>query len=108
MVAVRQHPYTIKSGDTLNKISAQFGVSVANLRSWNGIKGDLIFAGQTIIVKKALLQVAMLLQQIVHQANAIQLKAVIHFGAYQCNTESASKNQTIKWQAGIQFILVKL
>ena len=34
--------YTIKSGDTLNKISAQFGVSVANLRSWNGIKGDLI------------------------------------------------------------------
>ena len=96
MVAVRQHP-TIKSGDTLNKISAQFGVSVANLRSWNGIKGDLIFAGQTIIVKKALLQVAMLLQQIVHQANAIQLKAVIHFGAYQCNTESASKNQTIKW-----------
>ncbi len=44
--------YTIKSGDTLNKISAQFGVSVANLRSWNGIKGDLIFAGQTIIVKK--------------------------------------------------------
>ncbi|EGO5248073.1 LysM peptidoglycan-binding domain-containing protein [Enterococcus faecalis] len=44
--------YTIKSGDTLNKISAQFGVSVANLRSWNGIKGDLIFAGQKIIVKK--------------------------------------------------------
>ena len=52
--------------------------------------------------------VAMLLQQIVHQANAIQLKAVIHFGAYQCNTESASKNQTIKWLKGIQFILVKL
>ena len=49
------------------------------------------FAGQTIIVKKALLQVAMLLQQIVHRANAIQLKAVIHFGAYQCNTESKIK-----------------
>ncbi|RXW07354.1 peptigoglycan-binding protein LysM [Enterococcus faecalis] len=44
--------YTIKSGETLNKISAHFGVSVANLRSWNGIKGDLIFAGQKIIVKK--------------------------------------------------------
>ena len=44
--------YTIKSGDTLNKIAAQYGVSVANLRSWNGISGDLIFAGQKIIVKK--------------------------------------------------------
>ena len=38
--------YTVKSGDTLNKIAAQYGVSVANLRSWNGISGDLIFVGQ--------------------------------------------------------------
>ena len=37
--------YTVKSGDTLNKIAAH-GVSVANLRSWNGISGDLIFVGQ--------------------------------------------------------------
>ncbi|EEI56287.1 hypothetical protein HMPREF0346_2716, partial [Enterococcus faecalis EnGen0297] len=27
-------------------------VSVANLRSWNGISGDLIFVGQKLIVKK--------------------------------------------------------
>ncbi|WP_048952407.1 LysM peptidoglycan-binding domain-containing protein, partial [Enterococcus faecalis] len=44
--------YTVKSGDTLNKIAAQYGVSVANLRSWNGISGDLIFVGQKLIVKK--------------------------------------------------------
>ena len=49
--------YTIKSGDTLNKISAQFGVSVANLQAWNNISGSLIFAGQKIIVKKAPTQV---------------------------------------------------
>ncbi|MGH2131985.1 LysM peptidoglycan-binding domain-containing protein, partial [Enterococcus faecalis] len=36
--------YTIKSGDSLNKISAQFGVSVANLQVWNNISGSLIFA----------------------------------------------------------------
>ena len=40
--------YTVKSGDTLNKIAAQYGVSVANLRSWNGISGDLIFVGQNL------------------------------------------------------------
>ena len=42
----------------------------------------------------------MLLQQIVHQANAIQLKAVIHFGAYQCNTESASKIKQLNGLSG--------
>ncbi|MGH2152886.1 LysM peptidoglycan-binding domain-containing protein, partial [Enterococcus faecalis] len=44
--------YTIKPGDTLNKISVQFGVSVANLLGWNNITGSLIFVGQKIIVKK--------------------------------------------------------
>ena len=48
---------TIKSGDTLNKISAQFGVSVANLQARNNISGSLIFAGQKIIVKKVPTQV---------------------------------------------------
>ncbi|MGC3730957.1 LysM peptidoglycan-binding domain-containing protein, partial [Enterococcus faecalis] len=44
--------YTVKSGDTLNKIAAQYGVSVAKLRSWKGISGDLIFVRQKLIVKK--------------------------------------------------------
>lgn len=44
--------YAIESGDTLNKITTQHGVSIANLRSWNGISGDLAFAGQKLIVRK--------------------------------------------------------
>ncbi|MGH2096166.1 LysM peptidoglycan-binding domain-containing protein, partial [Enterococcus faecalis] len=44
--------YTIKSGDTLNKISAQFVVSVANLQAWNNSSGSFIFGGEKIMVKK--------------------------------------------------------
>ncbi|MHA3224766.1 LysM peptidoglycan-binding domain-containing protein [Globicatella sulfidifaciens] len=44
--------YTIKRGDTLNRIAAQHGVSVAQLRQWNNISGHLIYPNQKIIVNK--------------------------------------------------------
>jgi peptidoglycan endopeptidase LytE len=45
--------YVIKSGDTLGKISSQYGVSVAELKSINNLMSDLIYAGQTIVVSAA-------------------------------------------------------
>ncbi len=54
--------YTVKSGDTLNKIAAQYGVSVANLRSWNGISGDLIFRWSKTYREKKVLQVTLVAQ----------------------------------------------
>ena len=46
--------YTIKSGDTLSGIASRFGVSVSDLVSWNNIANpNLIYAGDTIIVKKS-------------------------------------------------------
>lgn len=45
--------YTVVSGDTLNKISSKFGVSVSTLKSWNNLNSDLILVGQKLIVKKA-------------------------------------------------------
>ncbi|WP_168164963.1 LysM peptidoglycan-binding domain-containing protein, partial [Globicatella sp. HMSC072A10] len=44
--------YTIKRGDTLNRIAAQHGVSVDQLRQWNNISGHLIYPNQKIIVNK--------------------------------------------------------
>ncbi|WP_198586049.1 peptidoglycan DD-metalloendopeptidase family protein [Pararhizobium haloflavum] len=40
--------YTVQSGDTLSKISRQTGVSVAQIRSANGLSGDAIRIGQTL------------------------------------------------------------
>ena len=45
--------YTIKRGDTLSHIARQYKTTVANLKQWNGLKSDLIFVGQKLIVSKA-------------------------------------------------------
>src|SRR5699024_2424966 len=44
--------YTIKSGDTLNKIAKKYGVTVSSIVSLNNIKNpNKIKAGQTIVIK---------------------------------------------------------
>lgn len=45
--------YTVKSGDTLSAIAARHGVSVANLKSWNGLTSNNIKVGQKLKVKAA-------------------------------------------------------
>lgn len=45
--------YTVKSGDTLYKISQQTKVSVTNLKSWNGLKSNLIYPKQKLKLKKS-------------------------------------------------------
>lgn len=42
--------YTVVQGDTLLKISRQFGVSVNDLRAANGLSGDLITVGQQLTI----------------------------------------------------------
>ncbi|WP_342528130.1 LysM peptidoglycan-binding domain-containing protein [Chryseomicrobium sp. FSL W7-1435] len=43
--------YKVKSGDTLYRISVNYGVTVADLKGWNGLSSDLIFPGQVLAVK---------------------------------------------------------
>ncbi|GKU83641.1 LysM peptidoglycan-binding domain-containing protein [Niallia sp. NCCP-28] len=42
--------YTIKSGDTLGKIAAQYNLSVSQLKKLNNLTSDLIFAGKKLKV----------------------------------------------------------
>ncbi len=42
--------YTVKRGDTLEKIASNFGVSISQLRSWNKLRGTLIVIGQEIVI----------------------------------------------------------
>lgn len=42
--------YTVKSGDSLWKISQMHNVTVAQIKSWNGLKSDVISPGQTLKV----------------------------------------------------------
>jgi len=45
--------YTVRRGDTLFEIAQKQGCSVDDLRSWNGLKKNTIYAGQKLKVKKA-------------------------------------------------------
>ncbi len=42
--------HTVKPGETLFAISQRFGVSVADLRKWNGVKENKLEAGRNIKV----------------------------------------------------------
>jgi membrane-bound lytic murein transglycosylase D len=42
--------YKIKSGDTIGQIAEKFNVSSTNIRNWNGIKGNKIIAGKTLVI----------------------------------------------------------
>ncbi len=40
--------YMVRAGDTLDKIARDHGVSVGDLKSWNKIRGNRIYAGQAL------------------------------------------------------------
>lgn len=43
--------YTVQAGDSLWKIGSKFGVSVANLKSWNNLSSDMIYVGQKLTIQ---------------------------------------------------------
>jgi LysM repeat protein len=43
--------YLVKRGDTLSGIAARFRTSVASIKRLNGLRGDVIRAGQTLRVR---------------------------------------------------------
>lgn len=42
--------YTVERGDTLSEIAARHGISTARIRQANGLRGDRIRVGQTILI----------------------------------------------------------
>lgn len=47
----RETHYRVRGGDTLARIARQFGVTVANIATWNGIRAeDLIHPGQQLLL----------------------------------------------------------
>jgi LysM repeat protein len=48
--ATGQVVYVVVRGDSLSRIARRYGVTVAQLKAWNGLKSDLIFVGQRLVV----------------------------------------------------------
>jgi LysM repeat protein len=45
--------YTVRRGDSLDRIARLHGVSVQELRSWNDLRGSRIYPGQTLDIRDA-------------------------------------------------------
>lgn len=43
--------YRVRSGDTLSRIAAEFGVTVSQLKSWNHLRGDTIARGSVLEIR---------------------------------------------------------
>ncbi|MFZ5481015.1 MAG: LysM peptidoglycan-binding domain-containing protein [Myxococcota bacterium] len=50
--AAKTLTYTVRRGDTLGGIAEKYGCSVADLKSWNGLKGSTIYPGQKLKIKE--------------------------------------------------------
>ena len=44
---------TISSGDTLSEIAERYGVTVASIKTNNGLSRDMIYVGQTLVIPEA-------------------------------------------------------
>ncbi len=44
------HKYRVRSGDNLGSIAGRYGVKVSQLRAWNDLRGDNIYAGQKLTI----------------------------------------------------------
>ncbi|WP_338472956.1 LysM peptidoglycan-binding domain-containing protein [Niallia sp. XMNu-256] len=43
--------HKVVAGDTLSKISQNYGVTVTNLKTWNNLKSDTIYVGQSLTIE---------------------------------------------------------
>ena len=52
-VAYRQKIiHTVKSGEVLSRVASRHGVSVSQIKSWNGMKSNVIRSGQKLVIYK--------------------------------------------------------
>jgi LysM repeat protein len=45
--------WRVQTGDALSLVAQRFGVTVEQLREWNGLEGDTIYVGQELVVASA-------------------------------------------------------
>ncbi len=48
--------YTVRSGDSLSRISSKYGVTINQLKSWNGLKSNFIYPGEKLAVRASAAQ----------------------------------------------------
>jgi membrane-bound lytic murein transglycosylase D len=81
--------YTVRSGDNLGSIAQRYGVSVSQLKSWNGLRSDQIRIGQVLKISAS----AAPPKTVVEKSATVQPKSVPKPGGA---SSSGSKIYTVK------------
>lgn len=78
--------HKVKSGETLGSISRKYGVSISNLKKWNGLRSDVIHPGKKLVVKQSV-------------SVASKTPKTSQISSEQVNTEPKTEpKQTSEWQ----------
>ncbi|MGF3067061.1 LysM peptidoglycan-binding domain-containing protein, partial [Facklamia sp. P12950] len=91
--------YVVQNGDSLYSVAKKFGVSVSNLKKWNEMTSNTLYAGYTLIVNNA--QPASPIVQIEDQGKQYRENQSVKHTPYEYSyhiVQEGDSIETISWQ----------
>ena len=95
--------HTVRAGDTLWKIANQYGTTISNIKKWNGLVGDLITVGQSLIVRPGKTTIIEEEEDEIVEVTPTVMTAEINGEVYNL-TEGLNDNSGLKLPVGVNKI----
>ena len=95
--------YTVRAGDTLWSIANQYGTTISNIKKWNGLVGDLITVGQSLIVRPGKTTIIEEEEDEIVEVTPTVMTAEINGVVYEL-TEGLNDNSGLKLPVGVNKI----
>ena len=95
--------HTVRAGDTLWKIANQYGTTISNIKKWNGLVGDLITVGQSLIVRPGKTTIIEEEEDEIVEVTPTVMTAEINGVVYEL-TEGLNDNSGLKLPVGVNKI----
>ena len=95
--------HTVRAGDTLWSIANQYGTTISNIKKWNGLVGDLITVGQSLIVRPGKTTIIEEEEDEIVEVTPTVMTAEINGEVYNL-TEGLNDNSGLKLPVGVNKI----
>ena len=95
--------HTVRAGDTLWSIANQYGTTISNIKKWNGLVGDLITVGQSLIVRPGKTTIIEEEEDEIVEVTPTVMTAEINGVVYNL-TEGLNDNSGLKLPVGVNKI----
>ena len=95
--------HTVRAGDTLWSIANQYGTTISNIKKWNGLVGDSITVGQSLIVRPGKTTIIEEEEDEIVEVTPTVMTAEINGVVYNL-TEGLNDNSGLKLPVGVNKI----